>query len=298
MGFDIAYAYQSGSDYEFSKVVYASDPVSYSRSFSLDISPPADDKPFFFYLLRFRDYWKALAGDKALEEALRGDPFHFQVVSMLIGLFFTTLILSLLFIIGPLLLIKKNGADNTNRRLPYLLFFACIGLGYMLIEIPLIQRFILFLGKPIYSISVILFSLLVFSGAGSYFTNMLNMKHCKKTLAWLIFLLVSLLILYIFFLPALLNALLKLSTFTRIAISVLLLAPLGFLMGMPFPIGIRLADNSRNDLIPWLCGINGVASVLASVLAVVISMNFGFMVTMLVGQLAYVFALGAVRFFG
>lgn len=298
MGFDIAYAHQSGSHYEFSKLAYASDPEAYSKSFSLDISPTVDDKPFFFYLLRFQDFWKALTGDKALEEALRGDTFHFKVVSILIGLFITTLVLSLLFILGPLFLIKKNGGNITQRRLPYLLFFACIGLGYMLIEIPLLQRFILFLGKPIYSISVILFSLLVFSGAGSYFTNRLNIKHCKKTLAWLIFLLVSVLILYVFFLPGLLSALLKLSTFYRIAISVLLLAPLGFLMGMPFPVGIRLADQSKNDLIPWLWGINGVTSVLASVLAVVISMNFGFTVTMLVGQLAYISALGSVRFFG
>ncbi len=296
LGFDILYAPDYSGNFTFTKLVNSIHPESFIKSFILDISAPTDDKPFFFYLLRFRDFWKALTGQKLLTKAFEGNEFLFHIVFILIGLLLIAITLSLLFIIAPLFLFRRDNIKNKLRNIPYLLFFASIGLGFILIEIPLLQRFILFLGKPIYSLSVILFSLLVFSGIGSYLTNFFTIMQCRKRLKEMTFLLVILLIFYVFYLPDVLNNLIQLSLIARIMVSILLLAPLGVLMGMPFPIGIRLANKRSNDVIPWAWGINGATSVLASVFAIIIAINFGFTVTLAIGQFSYLCALVLTRY--
>ena len=289
LDFDIYYSPDYSGNLIFNKLVNSTE--SFIKSFPLDISPPVDDRPFFFYLLRFRDFWKAFRKEAVLTKTLEGNEFFFHIVFILVGLLLVSITLSLLFIILPLFLFRKYTLKNKIENMPYLLFFACIGLGYMLVEISLLQRFTLFLGKPIYSLSVILFSLLIFSGIGSYLVNPLDLTQCRKKLQERIFLLIFVLMVYVFYLPELLHNFVKLSSVDKIIVSIFLLSPLGLLMGMPFPIGIRLANMIANEMIPWAWAINGTTSVLASVISMIIAISFGFTFTLAIGQFFYICAL-------
>jgi hypothetical protein len=151
----------------------------------------------------------------------------------------------------------------------------------------LLQRFILFLGHPIYAFAAVLFTLLTFSGLGSLLSPRLSLR---KALAALIIVIAC----YPFLLPYLFRWLLGGSMAFRLLASVIILAPLGFLMGFPFPKGIRLTSKVAPGLIPWAWGINGCASVLSSILAVMIAISYGFSWVLVAGGLGYALALVAV----
>ncbi|MGD9093808.1 MAG: hypothetical protein PVF74_13240, partial [Anaerolineales bacterium] len=172
--------------------------------------------------------------------------------------------------------------DWSSGRSKYLIYFGFIGLAFLLVEIPLIQRFILFLGHPSYALTTVLFTILLFSGIGSRLSHRIPM-----TLA------LGLLVIAVASLPAILpivfNQSLGLAFAYRLGITVFLLAPLGFLMGIPFPGGIRwIVDrNPSRGLIPWVWGVNGAASVVAAVLAALVALSFGFIWVFILGGLFY-----------
>src|SRR5262249_30179875 len=147
------------------------------------------------------------------------------------------------------------------------IYFAAIGLAFMMVEIGQLERLIVFLGHPIYGLTVVLFVLLIASSIGSL---------CSDRLGRWIWALPLVLAAFIFLSPPLTHALTAASTSIRIAISALLLFPSGFFMGMAFPIGIKKAQSS-NDAAPaaWYWGINGAFSVISSVLAVVVAVFWG-----------------------
>ena len=159
----------------------------------------------------------------------------------------------------------------------------------MMVEIALMQRFILFLGHPIYSLTVILFSLLFFAGLGSLATNAIQVSAGRR-MAWILLALTVVLTFYVFLLPSVLQAGLAWSKTAKVVASVVLLAPLGFLMGMPFPLGMKLANVTAPRMVPWLWGINGTLSVLASVLSIFLALIGGFTFVALIGQVAYAIA--------
>jgi hypothetical protein len=173
-------------------------------------------------------------------------------------------------------------------------------LGYILVEIAFIQRFVLFLGHPTYALTVVIFLLMVSSGAGS----LISRRWLPRAeMGWvpLVAVLVAL-VTYVFLLPSRLVALVGLSFELRLLVSAVLLIPLGFVMGMPFPTGLRaLADlgdqkhrqepSSSDNAVEWAWAMNAGASVLGSVLAMVIAIQFGLTVTLACGAAAYLLAL-------
>ncbi len=163
------------------------------------------------------------------------------------------------------------------------LYFALLGLGYLFVEIPLMQRFILFLGHPLYAFATTLFALLLFSGLGS----MTLTTNPRLSLPKMLILLSVAILLYPLLLPHLFQLLLGQSFALRLLASVVSLAPLGFLMGIPFPGGIALLDRLAPDLIPWAWGINGCLSVLASILSTMLAISFGFSWVLVGASLAY-----------
>jgi hypothetical protein len=183
------------------------------------------------------------------------------------------------------------------------LYFIAVGLGYILVEIAFIQRFVLFLGHPTYALTVVIFLLLLSSGAGSLFSR----RWLPRTqLAWMPLTLIAVaLLVNVFFLPYWLAAWVGLAFGYRLLASAVLLIPLGFLMGMPFPTGLRaLAANPVVDVpgldappqpednaVEWAWAMNAAASVLGSVLAMVIAIQFGLTVTLACGVAAYLLAL-------
>jgi hypothetical protein len=180
-----------------------------------------------------------------------------------------------------------------------LLYFIAIGLAYILVEIAFIQRFVLFLGHPTYALTVVIFLLMLSSSAGSLISRRWMLR---SDLVWIpLALAVIALTADAVFLPHVLASLVGLKFIYRLAISAVLLAPLGLVMGMPFPTGLRAlaamrANNSgenpgEENTVEWAWAMNAAASVLGSVLAMVIAIEFGLTVTLACGAAAYFLAL-------
>jgi hypothetical protein len=210
----------------------------------------------------------------------------------------TVTILTAACIVLPLIL--AGSLDPANDRAidtsvdisSHLLYFAAIGFGFMLIEISQVQRLAIFLGHPVYSLSVVLFSLLLSSGMGSLATARLSDSPQSSTR--ILLLLVAVLVTFGSMTPVVVRYFEAASIAARIAISVALLLPIGFFMGMAFPIGMRRALSEAPSIAPWLWGVNGAASVSASVLVVVIALGAGISAAFWVGAACYVIALAAI----
>lgn len=278
MGFEVVYTPLHCNDKTFLELITAPDPVQFYRAFPIDVSPPTDDKPFFFHMLRVKDFF----AKRGLSQGIVSP--NVQAIFILGNLLLIVTFLTMLFILGPLWAFKR--ASLRGAQMSFLLYFACLGLGFMMVEIPLVQRFTLFLGHPIYALSVILFSLLIFSGVGSLLTNFVR-APTRSNLRLIILTLVILLSFYAFCLPEVLRRFMDIGIPGRIAMSILFLLPLGLLMGMPFPMGIKLVNREASGMIPWVWGVNGAASVFASVLAIVVAINSGFTSALIIGLLAY-----------
>ncbi|MEO8601858.1 MAG: hypothetical protein ABI629_04710 [bacterium] len=249
------------------------------------LAPPTDDQPFFFHFLRGRLAELPGPGD---------DPFQIlrqwndaQVLMyLLVGVVGT---LAALFFIAPLLLLRRGAVTRLPAAItvPLLLYFGCLGYGFMMLEIPLMQRFILFLGYPVYALVVILFALLLFSGLGALWSRDVAATSLRRVLIGIVLLSA----LYVWGLPPLIAMLMALPIAAKIALTVACLAPLGLLLGMAYPLGIGILRRAGTELVPWAWGLNGAMSVVASVLATFIGSRFGFSTAMLTGAAAYALAL-------
>jgi SAM-dependent methyltransferase len=200
---------------------------------------------------------------------------------------------SLVFILGPLALFRRRGVYS--RAAPGLaVYFAALGFGFMFIEISFIQKFVLFLGYPTYSLTVVLSALLVSSGMGSLASQRL-ISRAERSLAWALVALLVLGVLYLALAETVFGALLGYALWVRIMAAIGLIAPLGFAMGMFFPTGIRVVDAVAPQFVPWAWGINASTSVVATVLAVMLAMTAGFR---LVGVCALaIYVIGALGLF-
>ncbi len=202
--------------------------------------------------------------------------------------------LGALFILAPLLAFNRRGiAGGGAARTGVLLYFLSIGLGFMLFEISLIQRFILFLGHPTYSLTVTLGSLLISLGCGSYLSRpWVGRERIALPMAVLGIGLLTLF--YMQGLPVVQGWFLGSHIAVRAAVTALVLAPLGLVMGLFFPLGIRRAASIHEDLVPWAWGINGCASVTGGVLSVILAMSYGFVAVWIFSLVIY--ACGAAAF--
>jgi hypothetical protein len=170
-------------------------------------------------------------------------------------------------------------------------YFFLLGLGFLWIELPLMQRFILLLDHPVYSFAVVLFAVLVFSGIGSAFSERLGQHRHRVLLA-----LGVLAIVYAAGIERLVDLILGMPLGARMVLAVLTTAPVAILMGTAFPNGIEALRQRRVDLVPWAWGVNGYASVIGSILATLIALNQGFSVVMLAAGITYLGAWALYRF--
>jgi hypothetical protein len=248
--------------------------------FRINITPPTDDSPFFFNMVRINDLFRGKFDD------LGALPINTEAIAVLGALLIVVLVLTILCIIVPLILTTDKSL--LHGAMPLFLFFSFIGLGYMFIEISQMQRLIIFLGHPIYGLSVVLFGLLLSSGIGSYLTNFFSPRLADSPVRRFGFLIIPFILILIGLMTPYSVKIFQTSTNPiRIIVSILMLFPLGLFMGMAFPLGMKLASTRSGDLTPWLWGLNGAASVCASVLAVVISLNSGISTTYWTGVVCY-----------
>ena len=220
--------------------------------------------------------------------------YHFdqELPALVMGLFWAALGAAALMVTYPLVRGFSHHGHG-RRRLPRsVLLFAAIGLGFMLIEVSLVQRLTLFLGDPVLSLAVLLFSLLVFMGVGSLASGRCQPRSFGKAIALAATGVVALTAFYGLVLPQLLDWLMPMGLAGRILASVVLLAPLSFALGMPFPLAIRSLEAHRHGhAVPWMWGINGVFSVLGAVTAVVIAMTVGLSEVLFAGAACYLVVL-------
>ncbi|MDF1581180.1 MAG: hypothetical protein P1P74_10445 [Desulfuromonadales bacterium] len=276
---------QTAGDGPFWELLSSNGSEAFYRDFPFNVRPTDDNNPFFYYMYKPVDFIRLFTFPEQSN-------FEDRAVLILRNLLLVVTVLVALFIVAPLWLTRRG--DLARSGMAPIGYFACLGLGFMLIEIGLLRRFILFLGPPIYSLAVILFSLLIFSGLGSLLAGRITRGCERQILPRILLALVLLFNLYIFALSPVLETLMGSTILWRCLIATLLLAPLGLLLGMPLPLGMRLFHGNDATGVPWSWGINSATSVLGAILAVVMAMNFGFNVTLLAGETVYLLALGLV----
>jgi Spermine/spermidine synthase domain len=276
---DAHVAFAPGGPYvgEWAQLHRASSPSQFCHDFALDVCAPTDDKPFFFNMKRPADI-----GTQATTSTI-GVPDPLVLLAITLGIL---LGLSWLAFVLPLMLVRGPTRPSGNS----LVFFAAIGLGFLVLEIVLIQRFVLFLGFPTYALSVVLFALLIFTGVGSLLSTRARGAP-QRTLVAALGVGCVLIASSAFGLLPLLEHLIDQPFGVRVALTVAMLAPVGLTLGMAMPIGLGRLAALYPSGVPWAWGINGIASVLASVLAVFVALNLGFTVTTLLALACYLVAL-------
>ncbi|MGB7584646.1 MAG: hypothetical protein WBM11_07360 [Terriglobales bacterium] len=269
----------------FSALITGNDPYAFARQYAYNVAPVRDNAPFFFFTMKLE---QILAQRHGVEH---GIDWKVNVgVAVLATVLVVSAVAVLAFLVAPLAL---RGRRMRQSPVP-LFYFVALGLGYILVEIAFIQRFVLFLGHPTYALTVVVFLLLLSSGAGSVVSRRWLDKTGRSLFP--LALIVCFTLLYVFILPVILNALVGVAFVAKLAVSAVLLAPLGFAMGMPFPSGLRALAGSqsgeaRDNAVEWAWAMNAGSSVLGSVLAIVIAIQFGLNVTLACGAAAYLAAL-------
>jgi spermidine synthase len=261
---------------------------AYTSSLAFDLTPPTDDRPFFFNQLPLSRPFQALAHAK---NALATGPVgggvrqgNLVATITLLVLFFISLMFVTAAIIVPLRpALKDIGLGVATRGT---LYFALIGAGFMMVEIGLLQRMTVFLGHPIYSLSVLLFSLILATGIGSFLSEKLTLHNRARITAW-----ATLTGGYVVILPFVLSELFAAfnhaTLAVRIVVCVTCIIPAGLLLGFGFPTGMRLIAAIDSRPTPWFWGINGAAGVLASISAIAVSLALGITATLILGALCY-----------
>ena len=283
------YLPSSPGDNAFSALIASDDPNRFAEHYAYNVAPVSDDAPFFFFTVKL--------GQMLRQAGLRqGMDWKVNLGVAVLGM---VLVISLAAVLAFLILPLALGAGSSRQHAVRLLYFIAVGLGYILVEIAFIQRFVLFLGHPTYALTVVVFLLLLASGVGSLASR--RWLGERKS-AWLpLLLVVTVLLLYVFILPGLLNTLVGLPFLAKLLVSAGLLAPLGFAMGMPFPTGLRALasfpapefpglQGKDDNAVEWAWAMNAASSVLGSVLAMVIAIQYGLNVTLACGAAAYLLA--------
>ena len=271
----------------YTTLLSAPDPVALYKDAEIALHPVRDDNPFFFQMTR----WKSIKLQPLREFGASGflEPLALPVAQIaLLSALIISLVLSAILIAIPLAV--KKAAVPRERRGTWLLYFLCLGLAFIIVEVVLMQRFALFLGHPTYSVTAVLFAILLFSGLGAAWSDRRagSTADVVKPVLWGLPIAIVLLA---FVVPPLLRALIGLPHVARLTIGVSLIAPVAFLMGVPFPVGIRAIAATGGKHVPWAWAANGCASVVGSVCAVLGAMVWDFSTMLLIAGAIYVAAL-------
>jgi hypothetical protein len=237
-----------------------------------DVTPPTDNRPFFFHLLKPSQWFRfdRFGGQKHLNQA------SYVLMILFIGACILAItVMSISCFTG------KSSLNSLHGRFLDTTYFACIGLAFIMVEVILIQKMTLFLGHPVYSVSLILFSFLLFSGIGAY-------KSSKSGMQRKLFIFLSILIFCsAFLLPVLIKVTIGQSRVIKLFISLAILFPFGFLMGRPFPVGLQYLGNVAPDRIPFAYAVNGAFSVLGAVSAMILGISAGYTWVLVLAALLY-----------
>jgi predicted membrane-bound spermidine synthase len=237
--------------------------------FPFRVQPVTDDNPYYFSWAPTMQIPSSLRDIIVMTSVL---VVGFSFVPFLFSFFFSK---------------RIDFRPRSKKAILFIGYFSALGLGFMMLEVVLLQRFVLFLGSPTLSLSVTLFSLLLSSGIGSFVSGRVNEGRLRKLLLMVFPLICLLTFCYLLFLPSLLMSFLSSFIALRIILAVVLLFPLGLLMGMPFPTGLRILSQGLGENVKWMWGVNGMMSVLGSVLVPAIGILSSLSNAMILGGSLY-----------
>ncbi|CAN7454626.1 SAM-dependent methyltransferase [Pararhizobium sp. LjRoot238] len=274
--------------YEGALALLGPERADFTERYKFDIAPATDNRPYFFDFFR----WRALPELLMLRTqggAAMLDWGYLILVTTLVQ----AAILSAVLILLPLWL-RRRAPGRAVQRLRFGLYFLALGLAFLFIEIAFIQRFVLFLGHPLYAIAVVLAGFLAFAGLGSALAARwmaaVGRGSAVRGIAFAVVVIAFLAATYLLALPLIFERLLALPDAAKIAIALLLIAPLAVFMGMPFPLGLGHVGARSEAFIPWAWGINGCASVLSAILAALLAMHVGFTGVVTIATILYLVA--------
>lgn len=265
-GLDANTEMDAGADY--ARLILTNDRDRFYAQYRQDVRPTTDDRPFFFHTTKLADQFGVAFGRSML---------FGNGLSALLTLMGISGALVLLFVLVPLLL---AGGYRSPRWFPTLVYFGALGAGFMLIEVAILQRFVLLLGHPVYSLTVTLFSLLLGTGLGAAWSRRLTEPQLVRAGAVAIVLIATLALTWVAVMSPVLDWAMPFSRPIRIAVAVAALLPVGFILGIPMPTGLRLLGRRAPQMLPWAWGMNGAFSVVGATLAIFVAMNWGFQFTM------------------
>lgn len=258
---------------------------AFYEKYEYDVRPPTDNHPFFGHYFKWAQAPQVIA-----EFGKAWQPFGGAGYFVIVALLLLAILLASALILLPVAIWKRAERNSASPfSLPNLIYFGLLGFAFLFVEIPLLQRFILYLGHPAFAFTTVLFSLLFFSGLGSRFSDRISLRLSLPVL-------VILALATPLLLPGFFSRTLGLPLSIRMGLTALILSPLGFLMGIPFPAGLRLmrrnqATDSGNEAqdgqIAWVWAVNGASSVVASILSALLALTFGFSWVLALGALCY-----------
>lgn len=301
LNLEIVYDPVSNQDGIYKDLIMSDNIYETVKKYPGNLLPATDDNPYFEHQVGFTE----INPSNFKESFSQTDRAIFSLVqkpaaeSTLIAILIQALVIAIVLILLPIYLkFRKNEEIKRIKKGKFILYFAALGLAYIMIEICLIQKFTLFLGQPVYTMLTVISSMLIFSGIGSMFSVKLIKKF--KGNPFYIFVFIALYTVLIGLLnPIIFNALVRADIMFRILISIALIAPLAFAMGKPFPFGIKMINyddvNINRYLTAYSWGINGFFSVLGSILVIMLSMTFGFRIVFLLSAVIYGIAALTIR---
>jgi hypothetical protein len=268
---------------DYRALILAEDKQRYIEDYRYDITPTTDDRPFYFHATRLRDQFQVAFGRHML---------FGTGLSALMSLFAISAVLVLLFIILPL---AFAGQRPQRGWFGWLAYFATLGAGFMLLEVAVLQRFVLLLGHPVYSLTVTLFSLLLGTGLGSLLSRRVPDADVKRVTMYALMAAALTGVLAAMVLSPIVDFAISWPLVVRHRLAALLQIPVGVQLGVGLPGGMRLLDRSRPELVAWGWGMNGAFSVIGATAAIFIAMNWGFSVTLLAGAATYLLAAACLK---
>ncbi len=258
---------------------------AFIERYKFNLTPATDDRPYFFQFFKWRTLPEILSLYKRGGTSLIDTGYLILVATLV-----QAVLASLLLILVPLWIHRRREPALSERR-PHrrvFVYFAALGLAFLFLEIAFIQKFILFLRHPLYAVTLVLSAFLLFAGAGSLYSARFDRNGRRRAVPFIAIAVIS--VLYLAGLDRFFAALAAAPVWLRILSSLILIAPLAFCMGVPFPLGLSRLGKTAPALIPWAWGINGCASVISAVLATLLAMQAGFAVVVAAAAILYLAA--------
>jgi hypothetical protein len=264
---------------DYGRLIVSRDRHQFYASYPQDIRPTTDDRPFFFHTTKLENQFDVAFGRSML---------FGNGLSALLTLMGISAVLVALFVLLPLTLASES---RPRGWFFWLVYFGALGAGFMLMEVAMLQRFVLLLGHPVYSLTVTLFSLLLGTGIGAAVSRWLSDAQLPRSAAISLIAIAAVGLVAIVAIAPLITWAVPFARPMRIMVAVATLVPVGMLLGIPMPAGIRLLRADAPEIVTWAWGMNGALSVVGATLAIFIAMNWGFRVTFLTGSATYVVGL-------